>query len=221
MDFNEQQRAQVERYLADVFGTQDEHLAGLMDRATDAGLPDIAVSPEVGRMLMMLAQLVGARTIVELGTLAGYSGIWLARGLAPGGRLITAETEPEHAEFAKREFERAGVADRVEIRLAPGLMVLEQLTEDLGLDSVDLVFLDAIKSEYPLYFERAHPLIRPGGLLVADNVVSSSFVVTDPPGSSANRDGVDAFNRAVAAHPDYEAVVVPLRQGVLVARKRS
>lgn len=213
-------------YLREVFGGQDEHLAGLMDRAVRAGLPDIAVSADVGRLLLLLTSMTnegrGAAMALELGTLAGYSAIWIARGLAPGGRLITVEPEPAHAAFAEAEFARAGVADRVEIRRTTGLEALRSLAREFGPERFDLVFLDAIKTEYVQYYALAKPLIRRGGLLVADNALGSGrWWIDAPPGESAERDAVDRFNRLVADDPDFIAACAPIREGILAARKAS
>src|SRR6185436_15660627 len=206
------------------FGSQDEQLTTLSPRAVAAGLPDIAVSPDVGRLLMLLTGMTdggrGARLAIEVGTLAGYSGIWIARGLAPGGRLITIESVSAHADFAQREFDTAGLSASVEIRRGAALQVLPALAQELGPGSVDLVFLDALKREYSDYFGLVRPLIAPGGLLVADNVLGSgSWWIDEPAGRSADRDGADRFNHLVASDPDFEAVDVPIREGVLIARR--
>lgn len=207
-------------YLDDVFGQQDSHLAGLMDRAVAAGLPDIAVSASVGRFLMLLARLVDAKTVVEVGTLAGYSGIWLARGMSPGGRLITIEPVEKHAAFAERAFDEAGLSERVTVRRGTGLEVLPRLVEELGPGSVDLVFLDAVKAEYPDYWPHARRLLRPGGLVLADNALGSSdWWIGEPAGNRAAHDGADGLNRLVAADPNFDAACLPIREGVLVARK--
>lgn len=220
MEMTPQRWAATGVYLDAVFGHEDRHLATLMDRAVAAGLPDIAVSAGVGRLLTVLARLVNARTIVEVGTLGGYSGIWLARGLSDGGRLITIEPEATHAAFARGEFAAAGVGERVEVREGFGLEALPALVGELGAGSVDLVFLDAIKSEYPGYLPHATRLLCPGGLLVADNALGSgSWWIDTEPGVSADRDGVDEFNRQVAHGGVYEACCVPIREGVLIARK--
>lgn len=209
-------------YLDTVFGREDGPLAGLMPRAVAAGLPDIAVSAGVGSMLTVLARLVGAEVIVEVGTLAGYSGIHLARGMSAGGRLITIEAEPKHADFAERAFAEAGLAGRVTVRRGTGLDELPRLTDELGPGAVDLVFLDAVKTEYPDYLPHAKRLLRPGGLLVADNALGSGeWWIDDVPGTNASRDAADRFNRLVAADPDFESFCTPIRQGVLVARKRT
>ncbi len=224
MDMNPDRWAATAAYLDSVFGEQDDHLAGLMKRAVAAGLPDIAVSASVGRFLMLLVRLVDAKTIVEVGTLAGYSGIWLARGMAQGGaggRLITIEPIDKHADFAERAFTDAGLGACVTVRRGTGLEVLPLLVEELGPGSVDLVFLDAIKAEYPEYWPHARTLVRPGGLLVADNALGSSdWWIGEPAGNRAAHDGADLLNRLAAADPAFEAACLPIREGVLVARKR-
>lgn len=206
-------------YSQDVFGKQDDHLAGLMTEAVAEGLPDIAVSPDVGRLLMVLTSMTRARLALEVGTLAGYSAIWIARGLASGGRLVTIEKEPKHAAFAARQFERAGVADRVQPMIGSGLEVLPELAARLGPGSIDVVFLDAIKAEYPDYWEIARPLVAPGGLVLADNVFGSTWWIGEE--DDATRNAVDRFNRTVADDPEFEAVAVPMRAGVLIGRRRA
>lgn len=205
-------------YLKTTFGQQDAHLAGLMDDAVARGMPDIAVSADVGRLLMMLTAMTPGRLAVEVGTLAGYSAIWIARGLPPDGRLITIEPEAAYADFAEEQLVKAAVADRVELRRGYGLPVLEQLAAELPPGSVDMVFLDAVKSEYPDYFRTARPLIAPGGLLLADNVLGSSTWWIDHE-RSEDRGGADELNRTLAADPEFEAVAVPLREGMLIARR--
>jgi predicted O-methyltransferase YrrM len=214
-------------YINDIFGAQDDHLAGLMTRAIAAGLPDIAVSADVGHQLSILTSLVSSDRratgrALELGTLGGYSGIWIARALPPTGRLITVEFENRHADFAQREFETAGVAERVEIVRGAALDVLASLAARLGPDSLDLAFIDAVKAEYPAYFQALRPLVRPGGLLIADNALGTGgFDVPLDPEASAGTRGVHRLNQLVAGDPDFEAACIPLRQGVLVARRRD
>ena len=225
MDMTPQRWVNTNAYLREVFGKQDAVLEGLMPAAIAAGIPSIAVSADVGRLLNILVQMATTRPgatgrVVELGTLAGYSGIWLARGLPKGGKLITVEPEAKHADFSQRMFAAAGVADQVEIRRTTGIAALEQLGREVGPGGLDVVFFDAIKTEYPEYFRLAKPLIGRGGLLIADNVLGSSFWIDDPVGSSETRDAVDRFNRIVAADADFDTAAVPAREGVMVARKR-
>lgn len=205
-------------YLRDTFGSQDDHLEGLMARAVERGLPDIAVSADVGRLLRMLTSMTRGRLAIEVGTLAGYSAIWIARGLQVGGRLITIESNDAHADFAQGEFQKAGVVDRVEQRRGFGIEVLKALADELEPGSVDVLFLDAVKTEYPAYFRIARPLVASGGLVIADNVLGSSRWWIDHEGDE-NREAADELNRTLAADPEFEAVAVPLREGVLIARR--
>lgn len=200
-------------YAEEVFGRADEHLAGLMRRAVEAGLPPISVSADVGRLLKILVSMTDAKLAIELGTLGGYSGIWIARGLADDGRLITVEYEDKHADFAAREFETAGVADKVELIRGAALDVLPRLAADLGESSVDFVFMDAVKSEYVDYLRLVRPLVKVGGLIVADNVYGTGAGWID------EGHGTDEFNRTIAADPDFESVATPMREGVLIARR--
>jgi predicted O-methyltransferase YrrM len=225
MDMTPERWTFTRDYLVDTFGAQDEQLQTLTPRAVAAGLPDIAVSADVGRLLLLLTRMTGggggARLALELGTLAGYSGIWIARGLSPGGKLITIESEPRHADFAQREFESAGLSGAVDVRRGAALRVLEDLASEIGSATIDFVFIDAVKREYPEYFQAIRPLIAPGGLLVADNVLGShSWWIDEPAGRNPDRDGADRFNRLVAADPGFEAAAVPLREGLLIARRR-
>lgn len=205
----------INEYAREVFGTEDEQLATLMDRAEQAGLPRIAVSPDVGKLLHILTSMTRGRLAVELGTLGGYSGIWIARGLAADGKLITIEIDDAHADFAEEEFRQAEVADRIEVLRGPALDILEELEERLEPKSVDLVFIDARKSEYVSYFELLRDLISPGGLIVADNVYATGRGWID------EGYGTDEFNRLLAADPEFDATATPMREGVLIARRRS
>ncbi len=201
------------RYARDLFGDTDDQLATVTERAAEAGLPAIAVSPDVGRLLQILASSTRGRVALELGTLAGYSGIWIARGLAPNGRLLTVEYADHHADFAEAEFARAGLADRVEVRRGAALDLIPGIADELGPGSVDFVFLDAVKSEYPDYFRLIKPLMASGSLLVADNVYGTGAGWID------EGYGTDEFNRIVAADPDFIATATPMREGVLVAKR--
>ena len=204
-------------YSQEVFGTEDAHLAGLMKEAVARGLPDIAVCAEAGRLLMILTAMTPGKLAIEVGTLGGYSGIWIARGLSDGGRLITIEAEDLHADFAQTQFERAGVADRVEIRRGKGLDVLPQLAREIAPGSVDVVFLDAIKLEYCDYWKLVRPLIAPGGLILADNIYGSDWTIDQE--DDPQRIAVDRFNRMLASDDDFEVTAVPLRRGVLIGRR--
>ncbi len=158
----------VDRFIGETIVSEGEGLRGAVEAAEAAGLPSIQVSPPQGKLLQLLVRLLGARKILEFGTLGGYSSILMAWALPEDGRLITLEAKPEYAEVARRSIERAGVADRVEVRVGPALEALPGL-EEAG--PFDLVFIDADKVNTPNYFAWALDHTRSGGLIVADNVV--------------------------------------------------
>ena len=209
----------TERYLREVFGREDDVLRDLHEAAAREGLPDISVSADVGRLLSLLVQTTGARHAVELGTLGGYSGVWIARALRPDGRLVTVDVDPRRSAFARAWFEKAGVSARVEIVTGAALDVLPGVLKNIGSAGLDVAFFDAVKTEYLDYFRAVRDAINPGGLVIADNALGSNQWWIDTP-ESADQRAVDAFNRAVASDPDFETACVPIRQGVLIARRR-
>ncbi|RMH25670.1 MAG: O-methyltransferase [Planctomycetota bacterium] len=173
--------AEVDRFFLDALPAPDEALdAALADSAT-AGLPEIQVTPAQGRALGLLARAIGAARILEIGTLGGVSAIHMARALPPDGRLVTLELEPRHAAVARRNLDRARLADRVEIVVGPALDSMDRLIEQ-GAPPFDLVFIDADKENLDGYFARALRLTRPGGVILADNVVRDGAVVDDASG---------------------------------------
>jgi caffeoyl-CoA O-methyltransferase len=198
--------AAVDAYLEGLFGAPDPVLAAALERASAAGLPDIAVSPSQGRFLQVLALVCGARRILEVGTLAGYSTIWLARALPPDGRLISLEHEPKHADVARENIAHAGLADRVEIRVGRALDLLPELEAD-GAAPFDMIFIDADKPPYTEYFQAAVRLGRPGTLIVADNVVRQGKVAAGP-SDDAVVAGVQRFNAALGQDRRVTAAVV-------------
>jgi predicted O-methyltransferase YrrM len=194
--------AEVDRYVTDLLVRQDTALAAALEASAAAGLPPHDVSPPQGKLLELLAKAVGAHAILELGTLGGYSTIWLARALPPGGRLVTLEVEPRYAEVARANLARAGLAGVVEVRVGPALETLPQLGGPF-----DLIFLDADKAESPDYLEWALRLSRPGTLIVADNVVRGG-AVADAASDDPRVRGIRRFNELVAAEPRLEATVI-------------
>jgi predicted O-methyltransferase YrrM len=174
----------VDEFIEATVAAEDEALRGAVEAATAAGLPAIQVSAAQGRLLMILARLVAARSILEFGTLGGYSTIWFARGLAADGRIHTLEADPHHAEVARASIERAGFGDVVDLRVGPALDSLPGLEAD-GAGPFDLVFIDADKVNTPAYMEWSLARTRPGGLIVADNVVRGGRLAEDPPPDEA------------------------------------
>lgn len=194
----------VDRYITDLFIPHDPALEAIVRSSAAAGLPPIHVSPPQGKFLMMLALLRGARRILEIGTLGGYSTVWLARALPRGGRLVTLEIDPEHAEVARANLARAGVEKVVEVRLGPAEKTLPRM-HAAGEGPFDLIFIDADKESYPEYLDWAVKLSRPGTLIVADNVVRNGRVV-DKNSADPDVKGVRKFNDALSLNPQVVAV---------------
>ena len=212
-------RQRALQYNRELFAPEDDHLRRLEDAAREAGLPQIQISSDVGRLLQILIESIGGKRALELGTLGGYSGTWIARALGTGGRLITLETEPKHKAFAEHWFNEAGLADRVEVRREPALEALPRMRDE---KPFDFIFIDAIKAEYPDYFRLARPLLRPGGILTADNtLLLDDRDVSDPDFDDASARGIREFNRLLANDPDFVSIIVPLRAGVAVGLKRG
>ena len=187
----EDQWTEVDQYFSERLLPSDPVLDSALEASATAGLPAISVSPNQGKLLQILAQLVDARAILEIGTLGGYSTIWLARGLRAGGHLITLELDPKHAEVARVNLSRAGLMDVAEVRVGNALETLPQLSVERR-GPFDLIFIDADKQNIPTYFEWALELSRPGALIVVDNVVRNGAVV-DADSSDPSVQGVRRF----------------------------
>jgi predicted O-methyltransferase YrrM len=196
----------VDSYIGENLVPADPVLEAALRASSDAGLPPISVSPSQGKLLHLLARAQGARTILEIGTLGGYSAIWLARALPPGGRLITLEAEPRHAEVARANLAHAGLADVAEVRVGPALDTLPKL-EAGGDGPFDLIFIDADKPGYPDYLPWSLRLSRPGSMIIADNVVRGG-AVADSASTDANVQGVRWFIEMLAAEPRVSATAI-------------
>jgi predicted O-methyltransferase YrrM len=196
----------VDSYIGSLFVPQDDVLRAALQASEAAGLPPINVSPAQGKLLQLLARVQGARSILEIGTLGGYSTIWLARALPRGGRLITLEADPKHIEVARANIARAGLGDVVELRFGRALDTLPQLAaENRG--PFDFIFIDADKPGYPDYFAWALKLSRPGSLIIADNVIRKGAVI-DPAHEDPRVQGVRRFNDVLAGEPRVSATVI-------------
>ncbi len=198
MDPQEQWTA-VDRYLTERLAPGDPILDTALAASEAAGLPAIQVAPNQGKMLSLLARAAGARRILEIGTLGGYSTLWLARGLPSdgSGRIVTLEFEPRHAEVARANFARAGLSSVVEVRVGPALETLPVLAAEGG-PAFDLIFIDADKENYPGYLEWSLRLARPGALIIADNIVRQGRVA-DPACDDARVRGAQRFLAMLAA----------------------
>jgi predicted O-methyltransferase YrrM len=196
----------VDSYIGENLVPADPVLEAALRASADAGLPPISVSPSQGKLLHLLARAQGARTILEIGTLGGYSAIWLARALPPGGRLITLEAEPRHAEVARANLARAGLADVAEVRVGPAQDTLPKL-HAAGDGPFDLIFIDADKPGYPDYLPWSVRLSRPGSMIIADNVVRGGAVANSA-STDANVQGVRRFIEMLAAEPRVSATAI-------------
>jgi predicted O-methyltransferase YrrM len=204
-DFQDQWAA-VDEYLTDLLVPSDPVLEAALKDSDAAGLPAISVTPTQGKLLWLFARLVGARKILELGTLGGYSTIWLARALPKDGRLITIEASPEHAEVAGANLQRAGLSDRVELRVGRGLDLLPNLASE-RIAPFDLIFIDADKISTADYFVWALKLSRPGTLIITDNVIRKGAIV-DAKSRDSSVVGMRRFFELLAKEKGVSATAV-------------
>jgi predicted O-methyltransferase YrrM len=199
---DQEQWSAVDRYITDLLVPSDPVLDATLEANAELGLPPHDVAPNQGKLLELLARVQAARTILEIGTLGGYSTIWLARALPAGGRLITLEADPEYAEVARSNIARAGLADVVDLRVGPALDILPQLAaEEHG--PFDLILIDADKQSNPEYFIWALKLTRRGSLIIADNVVRGGAVI-DAASEDGRVQGIRRFYELVAAEPGVQ-----------------
>jgi predicted O-methyltransferase YrrM len=196
----------VERYITDLLVPPDPALDAALEASHAAGLPQINVSPNQGKLLLLLARLQGARSILEIGTLGGYSTIWLARALPADGRLITLEYDPKHAALARANIARAGLSEIVEVRVGRALDTLPQIAAQ-GRGPFDLIFIDADKSNNPHYFAWALKLARRGSLIIVDNVVRNGAVI-DADLDDAGVEGVRRLYEMMAAERRVSATAI-------------
>jgi len=196
----------VDKYITDLLVPSDPALEAALQTSSSAGLPSIQVSPVQGKLLHLLARACGARQILEIGTLGGYSTIWLARALPAGGSVITLEADPKHAEISRSNFALAGLSKLIELRLAPALESLPKLAAE-GRGPFDLIFIDADKSQMSEYFDWALKLSRAGSLIIADNVVRDGAVL-NAASTDADVQGVRRFNERLAAEKRVSATEI-------------
>jgi len=200
-------------YVRELFAAEDDVLAEIRVRSERSELPHISISPDEAKLIAVLLTAIGARRVLELGTLGGYSGVWIARTLSEAGRLVTIERNARHAQVAEEAFRSAGLRERVELLVGDALSILPTLAPPF-----DAVFLDADKAPLPTYFEHAVRLLRCGGLLMCDNTFMRGKIV-DPSVDDADVSGMRVFNRRVAEDERLVGAVAPVRDGLLVAVK--
>ncbi len=198
--------ARIDDYVEGRFAPQDEALEAAVRGSRRAGLPEIQVSPSEAKLLQLLAEMVGARRILEVGTLGGYSAIHFGRALPEGGELVSLEIDERHAEVARENVDRAGLADKVEIRVGDARGLLARIAEN-GEGPFDVVFIDADKEGYPEYLEWALRLTRPGSLILGDNTIRGGSVL-NPEDGSARATG--EFNERIARDPRLSAILLPI-----------
>jgi len=198
--------ASVDAYIDGLFVEPDPVLDAALEASDAAGLPRIAVSPSQGKLLYLLARLGGARKILEIGTLGGYSAIWLGRALPPGGLLITLEADPNHADVARGNIERAGLAAAVEVRVGLAKDTLPVIARE-GAGPFDVVFIDADKDGYPNYLRWSLELTKPGSMIIADNVVRHGRIL-DATTDDADVQGLRRFNEMLASEPRVSATIL-------------
>ena len=213
---------EIDRYIEQLCVPPNEIFEQALRDAKTAGLPEIHVSPNEGKLLYLLAKISGARRMLEIGLLGGYSALWLASALPADGKLVTLELEEKHAAVARKNLERAGLLPKVEIRVGDARRSLDAIVRD-GEPSFDLVFIDADKEGYPAYLDFALRLTHPGSLILADNVIRDGRV-TDANATDPIVRAIRQFNQQLASHPDLETILLPIMRnkvdGLAIARRR-
>ena len=210
-------------YSTGLFTPEDDTLRAMTAAAHDFGMPTSwAITPDVGRLFQILCRAVRATRVLEFGTLAGHSALWLARALPADGKVVSIELNPEYAAFARTQLDRAGAGDKVEIRVGGALQSLPDLSRDIQATGrlFDVIFLDADKAHYPEFLDWAVTALRPGGLLLADNVLRAGSwngqTLLDAAADDPRILAIRIFNARLAAHPRFLSLIVPVRAGVAV-----
>lgn len=198
----------VDAYISETLVFEDEVLRAASKSSSEAGLPPIAVAPNQGKFLHLLVRAIGARNVLEIGTLGGYSTIWLARGLASGGRLVTLEVDPRHAEVARSNIDLAGLSQIVEVRVGAAIDTLPKLAAEAA-EPYDFVFIDADKPSTPDYLKWAIDLSHPGSLIVIDNVVRNGGII-DKDTDDATVQGIRRANEVLAADPRVTSTAIQM-----------
>lgn len=211
---DEMTRQAVHHYINEHFAPEDHVLREIQQEAERQQLPAISIQPHEGRFLQILMQFIQAKKVVEIGTLAGYSGVWLARALPEDGRLYTIEVSAKHAAIARAHFNRAGVDDRVEVLQGKAVDMLRKISPEAPFD---FVFIDANKDQYPHYLEWSIEHLRMGGVMVAHNAIRDGRILSP---EDAEDQAVVDFNQSLAQHPQLVSLILPSGDGMALALKK-
>ena len=203
-----------QQFIRELFHSDDGDLSRLQEEAESEGIPNMSIGPEQGKFLQLLVQLTGAKKVLEIGVLGGYSGTWIARALPEDGRLIGLELEQKHADFARRQWRRMGLADKIEVRVGPALESLPHIAEEAPFD---LVFIDADKGNYPAYLDFALQYSRSGTVILGDNVQMWGSLVDPDKQDGEWVQGMRSFARALSQHERLVSTVVPYPDGLAMA----
>lgn len=198
------------QYITGIFAEEDSVLKEVVRSAESKNFPMIQVSPELGKFLYLLVKMIKARNILEIGTLAGYSSIWLARALPENGKLTTLEVSREHADEAMKNFRNAGLGNKIELLFGNAANSLEKLRGE----KFDFVFIDADKTGYPDYFDKVMQMVNQGAIIAADNTLRKGQVIID--NMDEGTEAIKVYNKKVAADPRVESLLVPISDGLTV-----
>ena len=200
------------KYIVNTFAAEDDILENVV-RGTEAGnIPLIQVSPELGKLLHILVKMVNAKRVLEIGTLAGYSAIWMARALEPGAKLTTLEISKEHADFARGNFKKAGLEDKIELIYGNAMVSLDKLSGE----KFDFCFLDADKTGYPAYYDKIICMMNKGGVIAADNTLKNGNVISREPDEYIR--AIQIYNQMVADDPRVDSMLIPISDGLTICR---
>jgi len=210
----------INAYINSLFSAEDDFLRQLNVEAAAAGIPEISIAPEQTAFLQFLLKTINARHVVEIGSLAGYSAIAMARALPSGGRLIACEVDPNHAAFIRRKITEAGLQETIAVLEGPALETLAEYLKSVQPGEIDAVFIDADKPNYPNYFDLLFPYVRKGGLIIGDNAMAFGYIDQEKPDYEPNNvEALRAFNALISSHPELQSTLVPLGDGMVIGLK--
>ncbi len=211
--------AELLAYVRRVGAREDDDLKALRDETAAHPLAVMQISPEQGQLMMLLLQLIGARKTFEVGTFTGYSAMCAAKAMGPGGKVVALDVSEEFTAIGRRHWAKAGIADRIDLRIAPATESLKAMIAAGESGTYDFAFIDANKPDYGSYYESALVLVRPGGLIAVDNVLWSGNVI-DPTNNTPDTTAIRALNEKIAADPRVAISLVPIGDGLTLARRR-